>query len=120
MQRDLITVERFYTDHAGTLELNLVAGAGGLKRIIHEPTVNRPGLVLSGFTRYFANKRVQVIGNAEAFFLKSLTPEERTKRYETFFSYRLPCVVFSRNMHPDKLFLKAAEAPAPPSSAAPW
>src|SRR5690242_9958031 len=81
--RDHITVERFYTDHAGSLELNLVAAAGGLKRIIREPTVNRPGLVLTGFTRYFAYKRVQAIGNAEAFYLKSLSPEERLRRYET-------------------------------------
>jgi HPr kinase/phosphorylase len=109
MQTDAITVERFYTEHAGALELNLIAGASGLKRVIREPTVNRPGLVLSGFTRYFANKRVQVIGNAEAFFLKSLSPEEQAKRYEVFFSYKVPCVVFSRNLHPDKLCLKAAE-----------
>src|SRR5205809_5383058 len=109
MPHDLVTVERFYTDHASSLELNLIAGASGLKRIIREPTVNRPGLVLSGFTRYFAFKRVQVIGNAEAYFLKSLSREERIKRHETFFSYKLPCVVFSRNLHPDKLFLKAAE-----------
>jgi HPr kinase/phosphorylase len=109
MQRDVVTVERFYTDHASNLELNLVAGAGGLKRAIKEPTVNRPGLVLTGFTRYFAYKRVQAIGNAEAFYLKSLTPEDRLKRYETFFSYKIPCVIFSRNLHPDRLFLKAAE-----------
>jgi HPr kinase/phosphorylase len=109
MQRDVITVERFYTEHASALELNLVAGATGLKRIIREPTVNRPGLVLSGFTRYFANKRLQVIGNAEAFFLKSLAPEEQAKRYEAFFSFKVPCVVFSRNLHPNKLCIKAAE-----------
>jgi len=66
MQRDIVTVERFYTDQSAALELKLVAGANGLKRVIREPTVNRPGLVLSGFTRYFANKRMQVIGNAEA------------------------------------------------------
>jgi HPr kinase/phosphorylase len=109
MQRDLITVERFFTEHASSLGLNLLAGAGGLKRLIREPTVNRPGLALSGFTRYFAYKRVQVIGNAEAFFLKSLLEEERVKRYETLFSYRLPCVVFSRNLHVDQAFLKVAE-----------
>jgi HPr kinase/phosphorylase len=109
MQRDLVTVERFYTEQAGPLELRLVAGASGLKRIIREPTVNRPGLVLTGFTRYFANKRVQVIGNAEAYYLKSLTPEEREQRYETFFNFKVPCVVFSRDLHPDKQFLKAAE-----------
>src|SRR6201996_9377529 len=109
MQRDVVTVERFYTEQAGALELKLVAGASGLKRIIREPTVNRPGLVLTGFTRYFANKRVQAIGNAEAYYLKSLSHEDRDKRYETFFSYKIPCVVFSRNLHPDKQFLKAAE-----------
>jgi HPr kinase/phosphorylase len=86
MQRDVVTVERFYLEHAGPLELKLLAGAGGLKRIIREPTVNRPGLVLSGFTRYFAYKRVQVIGNAEAHFLKSLPPEERLARYEHLFA----------------------------------
>jgi HPr kinase/phosphorylase len=110
MQTNVVTVERFYTENAGSLELNLVAGASGLKRAIKEPTVNRPGLVLSGFTRYFAFKRLQVVGNAEAFFVKSLSEEERTRRYETFFSYRLPCVVFSRGLHPDRQFLKAAEA----------
>jgi HPr kinase/phosphorylase len=109
MQRDVITVERFYTEHSSNLELSLLAGASGLKRIIREPTVNRPGLVLSGFTRYFAFKRVQAIGNAEAFFLKSLPEQERIRRYQTLFSFKVPCLVFSRNLHPDKLFLKAAE-----------
>jgi HPr kinase/phosphorylase len=109
MQRDVVTVERFYTEHASSLELHLVAGASGLKRPIREPTVNRPGLVLSGFTRYFAYKRVQTIGNAEAYFLKSLPEEARVKRYATLFNFKIPCVVYSRNLHPDKLFLKAAE-----------
>src|SRR5947208_9716869 len=109
MQRDVTTVERFYTEQAGPLQLKLVAGANGLQRVIREPTVNRPGLVLAGFTRYFANKRVQVIGNAEATFLKSLPPEMREKRYETFFSYKIPCIVYSRNLHPDKLLIRAAE-----------
>lgn len=109
MQRDTVTVERFYTDHASSLELNLLAGAGGLKRIIREPTVNRPGLVLTGFTRYFAYKRVQAIGNAEAYYLKSMSPDARSERYKAFFSWKIPCVVFSRNLAPDKIFLRAAE-----------
>src|SRR5438445_8215241 len=110
MQHEAVTVERFYTAHSGSLQLRLTAGAHGLKRIIPEPTVNRPGLVLTGFTRYFAHRRVQVIGNAEAFYLKSLSRAERSRRYDLFFSHRLPCVVFSRNLRPGKTFLKAAEA----------
>jgi HPr kinase/phosphorylase len=109
MQRDIVTVESFYTQHAGSLELRLVAGASGLKRIIREPTVNRPGLALAGFTKYFASKRVQVMGAAEYTFLKSLTREQRQARYADLFSHKVPCVVFSRNLKPDREFLKAAE-----------
>jgi len=109
MQRDLITVERFYTQQADALQLKLVAGAAGLNRLIREPTVNRPGLALTGFTRYFASRRVQVIGNAESSYLKSINKEERTQRYANLFAYRIPCAVFSRNIKPDRQFLKAAE-----------
>jgi HPr kinase/phosphorylase len=109
MQRDIVTVERFYTGQSQTLPLKLVAGATGLKRIIREPTVNRPGLALAGFTRYFANKRLQVIGNAESCFLRTLSGSEREARYANLFSYKIPAVIFSRNLCPDKLFLRAAE-----------
>ena len=110
MERDLVTVERFYTQHSAGLELKLVAGAKGLNRIIREPTVNRPGLALAGFTKYFASKRVQIIGSAESTFLKSLPAQERGRRYEDLFSHKIPCVVFSRNIQPEKLFLKVAES----------
>jgi HPr kinase/phosphorylase len=109
VQRDLITVERLYTAQASSLSLKLVAGASGLKRLIREPTVNRPGLALAGFTKYFANKRVQVIGNAESSFLKSLSKEERESRYADLLSHNIPCLVFCRNIRPDRQFLRAAE-----------
>src|SRR5262247_2991348 len=110
MIRDEVTVERFYTQQSSALELRLMAGAHGLKRLIREPTVNRPGLALAGFTKYFASKRVQVIGAAESTFLKSVSKEERVQRYQELFAFKIPCVVFSRNIHPDKDFLRAAEA----------
>src|SRR5581483_11617349 len=110
MQRDIVTVERFYTEQAQNLEMKLVAGASGLKLIIREPTVNRPGLALAGFTRYFANRRLQVIGNAEGSFLKTLSLDERRQRFAHLLSYRIPAVVFSRAHHPDRAFLQEAEA----------
>src|SRR5678816_4054710 len=109
MKRDRVSVEEFYTQQASALQLQLVAGATGLNRLIREPTVNRPGLALAGFTKYFASKRVQVIGAAESTFLKSLAKEERALRYADLFSHKIPCVVLSRNIRPDRGFLKAAE-----------
>lgn len=109
IQHDNVTVERFYTHQAGPLGLRLVAGANGLKRLIREPTVNRPGLALAGFTKYFASKRVQVMGNAEASFLKSISKEAREKSYQDLFAFKIPCVVFCRNIRPDRAFLRVAE-----------
>jgi HPr kinase/phosphorylase len=107
--RDMVTVERFYTQYANQLGLKLVAGAAGLKRLIREPTVNRPGLALAGFTRYFASKRIQVMGSAEASFLKSLPAEQRQKHYGEIFSFKIPCLVLCRNIKPDRLLLQTAE-----------
>ena len=82
--------------------MKLVAGGSGLKRNILEPTVNRPSLALAGFTKYIAYKRIQVIGNAEAYYLKSLTVKERLNRYKKLCSYKIPCIVYTRNLTIDK------------------
>jgi HPr kinase/phosphorylase len=109
MAQPSITVEQFFKEHAGALPMRLLSEAAGLKRIIREPTVNRPGLALSGFTQYFAYKRVQVFGHAEVFYLRTLTREQRETRYAYLFAYKIPCVVFSRGLKPDLEFLPAAE-----------
>ncbi len=108
MQRDKVTVEQFYKKYAQPLQLELVAGEEGLKRVIREPTVNRPGLTLAGFTKYFACHRVQVLGSAETTFLKSLPPEVRTQRTTELFRYRIPCVIFCRKISPGKVMVEAA------------
>src|ERR1022692_1168409 len=109
MAQSSITVEQFFKEHGAALQMRLLSGEVNLKRIIREPTVNRPGLALSGFTQYFAYKRVQVFGNAEVFYLRTLTRQQREARYAYLFAYKIPCVVFSRGLKPDKEFLEAAE-----------
>ncbi|MEJ0090322.1 MAG: HPr(Ser) kinase/phosphatase [Limisphaerales bacterium] len=114
MAQTSITVESFFKEHGAALQMRLLSGEANLQRIIREPTVNRPGLALSGFTQYFAYKRVQVFGNAEVFYLRSLTREQRESRYAYLFAYKIPCVVFSRGLKPDKEFLAAAEKSSVP------
>jgi HPr kinase/phosphorylase len=114
MLLDKVTVEKFFENQARALDLKLLSGKAALGRIIHEPTVNRPGLILAGFTRYFAYKRIQVIGNAEAHFLKSLPDTVRRERYELLFAKGIPCIVFSRNHRADRLILEMAETAGVP------
>jgi HPr kinase/phosphorylase len=105
----LVTVEQFYKQHSVDLGLSLIAGAVGLKRPIREPTVNRPGLALAGFKKYFAPKRVQVIGNVESAYLRSLSVDMRESRIGQLFSYRIPCAVVCRNLPVGKLIIQTAE-----------
>lgn len=109
-----VTVHKFYTEHSSVLGLHLLAGATGLKKLIREPTVNRPGLALAGFRKYFAPRRVQVIGNVETAYLRSLDAGLRRQRYAELFGWRIPCVVLCRGIKPDKDFLQAAEKAATP------
>ncbi len=68
----------------------------GFHRKIREPTINRPGLALSGFYTYFAEKRVQVLGAAEHSYLKSLPAKVRVERFSNVCEHKIPCLVISR------------------------
>lgn len=95
-----VSVRAFLERGGQQLQLELVAGARGLERRIREPALNRPGLALAGFYRFFANKRIQLLGFAEYAYLMSLEPRERARRVAALFATRVPCVVFSRNKRP--------------------
>ena len=60
--------------------------------------VNRPGLQFVGFYDYFDTRRLQVIGMAETKMLEQMTPSQRTKSFDTFFSYDIPALVISRDL----------------------
>src|SRR5919204_268071 len=101
----VVTVESFYTNHAEKLQMKLEGPRVGFQRKIREPTINRPGLALSGFYTYFAEKRVQVLGAAEHSYLKSLTASVRRQRFRELCGRKIPCLVMSRGFHlaPDLL-----------------
>lgn len=105
-----ITVGDFYTRYAEVLSLSLLGSASGFDRIIKEPTINRPGLALSGFFDYFAAKRIQVLGSAELAYLRQLPHEEVRQRLSDVLRRRVPCLVVARGARPPKHLLEVAEA----------
>src|SRR4029450_4263384 len=92
----IVTVESFYNSHAEKLQMKLEGPGVGFHRKIREPTINRPGLALSGFYTYFAEKRVQVLGAAEHSYLKSLTARARVTRFGNLCERKIPSLVLSR------------------------
>jgi HPr kinase/phosphorylase len=104
----VVTVESFFNTHGEKLALRLEGPRVGFHRKIREPTINRPGLALSGFFVYFAEKRVQVLGAAENTYLKSLSPKLRVKRFRALCEQKIPCVVISRGAHLDDPMMAVA------------
>ena len=77
--------------------------------VISTPNVNRVGLQLTGYFEYFANERVQVIGPSEVHFLDTLTQEEKQRVVGNFFKNSFPCIIFSRDLKVDDVFIENAK-----------
>jgi HPr kinase/phosphorylase len=104
-----VTVATFLEAGGQPLQMKLVSGGRGLRRRITEAALNRAGLALSGFFKYFAHRRIQVIGLAEYSYLSSLPAAERERRLRDFFGQGIPCVVLSRGKKPFPEMLRLAE-----------
>jgi len=91
------------------LDLSCIGGRPGLIREITVPAINRPGLALSGFYDNFAHQRIQILGRGENAYLKKLADEGKTDTLEKFFSYEMPCCVFTNKYQPTDDFLKLSE-----------
>jgi len=76
--------------------------------VITTPNVNRVGLQLTGYFEYYANERVQVIGPSEVHFLNGLEKVEMKRVVNNFFKNSFPCIVFSREMKIDDVFIENA------------
>lgn len=97
-----ITVKEFYDSLKDKLKLHLIAGEKGLDRNITVAEINRPGLALAGYFKYFASKRVQVIGKVEITYLETLSAEERKRQIRKLLEEDIPCCIVARNYIPPK------------------
>jgi HPr kinase/phosphorylase len=94
-----LTVRQFLEAGQDALSLQIESGKLYLDNVIPEESLNRPGLALAGFFKYFARRRIQVFGLAEHSYLKSLPSEQRTDRLHRLFQKHIPSLVITRNRH---------------------
>ncbi|MBP8256827.1 MAG: HPr(Ser) kinase/phosphatase [Opitutaceae bacterium] len=104
-----ITVAHFLETYREKLKIELVTGERGLHRMIREGSINRPALALTGFFRYFANKRIQVLGSAEMTYLKTLTHQRQIEIFTEMVERQVPCLVLTRNYNPTPALLAIAQ-----------
>ena len=91
-----VTVGRLIQSRPETLGLDLevLAGSGGLDRRITSPYVQKTGLALAGFHEYLRPGRVLVFGNSEVRYLESLKPVDRTDTMRKVCEHQdVPCIL---------------------------
>ncbi|MEK0430339.1 MAG: HPr kinase/phosphorylase [Gemmatimonadota bacterium] len=80
------------------LELEVLGSADGLAREVPMPDASGPGMVLAGYTERFVHQRIQVLGETEVSYLRSLAPADRTRILGTFLAYPIPCVMVTKGL----------------------
>ncbi len=94
-----IRVGKLLEDAQEELKLRLIAGKEGLRRKITDPDINRPGLEITGHFKYFAHRRIQVLGKREMIYLGELSGKTRKEKINKFAPYKwIPCFVITRSL----------------------
>jgi HPr kinase/phosphorylase len=107
---DAIRVGALLDDKKFDLRLSLVAGRQGLSRRVSSSRIQKPGLVLAGFTEYLHKERVQVFGNTEMSYLETLPRERALEVLRNFFSQDIACLVVTKGLDVPAEMTAAADA----------
>ncbi len=107
--QETLAVRDFYESFRDALELELVCGESGLDKTIREKSINRPSLVLTGYYKYFAAKRIQLFGAGEMGYLRDLEIGMQSRRLHGMLEKNIPCMIVSRQLVPTRSMLDAAK-----------
>ncbi len=90
-----VTLEKFIAQ----LNLEILSVPDDTNKIqITSTEVNRPGLLISGFSENFDPSRLQILGKMEFSYLDSLEQDVKMDRINNLFSRGVPAVIITRNM----------------------
>ncbi len=91
-----VTVEDLYRANQSKLQLELLAGKGGMHHALRKPRIQKSGLALAGFTGHIDPSKIQILGETEITYLETLTPKEREERLHRFCGSQVPCFVVTK------------------------
>jgi len=106
----VIEVSELLRTMSKRLKLSLIAGRGGVQRLIREIDLHRPGLALAGFLELFPENRIQLIGNTETLYLSRRRKPVSKRLIDTLCSYNLPCIIVTNSNIPAPELIAACDA----------
>jgi HPr kinase/phosphorylase len=104
-----LTVQELEQNREYHLELTLMAGQKGLKNKITHSQVQKMGLALTGFVQFVNPERLQVVGNTEMAYFKTLSSEMQERVIHQICNLPLSCLVITRALEIPELLLREAD-----------
>lgn len=105
-----LTVEELFRGRGEALRLELLTENADLQKIIEEPSISSPGLVLAGFDHRFPRGRIQVLGETEIDFLDSLDDDGLLGALTSFLGLEMPAVVVTKGLPVPSLMIEIANS----------
>jgi len=104
-----ISVRELLEDAALGLKMRLVAGGGGLDRVIRHVRIQKSGLALVGHLHGVVPTRVQILGATELSYLQKLDPAEQLSAVTSLLSAGLSCLIVTRGAEPPSPLVAGAQ-----------
>jgi len=104
-----VTVEDLLGEDLSDLRLTILSGDQHLDNRITNPRVQKPGLAFAGYYAYIKPGRVQIVGESETEYLKTLPADERAERFDTITALPVPVFVITKALAPLEGFLKRCQ-----------
>ncbi|MGY8824956.1 MAG: HPr(Ser) kinase/phosphatase [Candidatus Latescibacterota bacterium] len=90
-----LSIRKLLKTYGRLLGLKVVAGQEGLDRVINSSDTYRPGMALTGFVELFTVDQLQILGNTEMEYLRSLSPAQRREALEIIYQFDVPGVLLT-------------------------
>ena len=91
--RYVYPIEQFYEDCRDDFKLEALTESLKSPLPITVPDVHRPAFLLTGFMEFFLHERIQLLGETETLYLRSLSQPQQRDSLHRLFSKPLCCII---------------------------
>lgn len=95
-----VEVEELLDNELADLHLEVLAGESRLHNEITNPRVQKPGLAFAGYYPYIKSGRVQIVGESEIEYLKTIPDTEREERLDRISRLPVPVFIVTKGLQP--------------------
>lgn len=105
MKNQEITIQE-YANHFGLIWLN--GDMNAMKRMVTEPTINRPGLELACFFDHPRSRRLVFLGNTEMAYIHTMSEENICRAFDFLMNQECPGIIICNNLECPSIIIQLA------------